>query len=93
MIRFCCSNKKFPAVQWVGQKLFTTHTSPLMFSREVCCSLSPRNWDNGGFDFGIWLCSRTGYIVLLTFLPGSDTIIMHRFYWVRAGCMVFPWDG
>lgn len=58
MEKFCCSNKKIPAVQWVSQKLFTTHTSPLMVGREVCFSLSLRTWDDGGFDLGIWLHSR-----------------------------------
>lgn len=32
-------------------------------------------------------------IVLLTFLPGSDSVVMLRFYWVKAGCMVFPYVG
>lgn len=35
----------------------------------------------------------TGYIVLLTFLPGSNTIVMLGFYRVTASCVVFPHDG
>ena len=32
----------------------------------------------------------TQKLVFLPFLPGSDTIIVHVFHWVKTDCMVFP---